>query len=230
MADGYLPVHAPKYRAILAALKGRRISSLLDVGALNGAGTATLASALALPPTAVTACDITSQAAERCRARGFTSFVWDAESAPFPLADCTYDLITILDVIEHLIEPDRLLEQLRPQLAPQGVLVISTPNLAYWWSRVRLGFGRIPVYGVCPSPRHKVDGNAHLGHLRVLPTRDWLAFFAAMELRVERVVGYHESPPSFLGLRHKIMQWFDIRASRWPSLAKGNAFFLTRIR
>jgi 2-polyprenyl-6-hydroxyphenyl methylase / 3-demethylubiquinone-9 3-methyltransferase len=39
-----------------------------------------------------------------------------------------FDLITLTDVLEHLEEPRECLKALRAQLAPGGLLVISTPN------------------------------------------------------------------------------------------------------
>ena len=39
-----------------------------------------------------------------------------------------YDLITLTDVLEHLEEPRRCVGALAEQLAPGGLLVISTPN------------------------------------------------------------------------------------------------------
>lgn len=40
----------------------------------------------------------------------------------------TYDLITLTDVLEHLEDPRACLRALRGNLAPGGLLVISTPN------------------------------------------------------------------------------------------------------
>jgi SAM-dependent methyltransferase len=39
-----------------------------------------------------------------------------------------YDLVTLTDVLEHLEDPRACLRALRTQMAPGGLLVISTPN------------------------------------------------------------------------------------------------------
>lgn len=43
-----------------------------------------------------------------------------------------YEVITILDVLEHLQDPWALLKRLQSWLMPHGVVVASVPNLRYW--------------------------------------------------------------------------------------------------
>jgi len=59
-----------------------------------------------------------------------------------------FDLITSLEVIEHVAEPAAFLKALARRLAPGGLLIISTPN-ATGWSKLMMitlgeGLGRIP--------------------------------------------------------------------------------------
>jgi SAM-dependent methyltransferase len=50
------------------------------------------------------------------------------------------------EVIEHLFSPDALLEDLKSLLRRDGLLILSTPNLAYWANRVLLPFGISPLF------------------------------------------------------------------------------------
>lgn len=225
--EGYLPIHRPKYAAIVRELRFHGAKSLLDVGALNGAGTVSLRDELGLETSKVWAADVFPEAVEACRRRGLQTVLWPAQT-PFPLQGHRFDIITLLDVIEHVVETDDLLLILRDLLSETGKLVLTTPNLAYWWSRVRLAFGKIPLYGPTPSPRHVFDLSAHPGHLRVLPTGSWTPLFPALGFRVLKVFGYHEAPLSFVGPRHRVMQWLDERSSRFPAIAKGVGFVLER--
>jgi hypothetical protein len=63
---------------------------------------------------------------------------------PAVLAQVTgeYGVILAGDVLEHLRDPGRLLEALRPRLAPAGAWVISVPNVAHWSVRKELLRGR----------------------------------------------------------------------------------------
>jgi 2-polyprenyl-6-hydroxyphenyl methylase / 3-demethylubiquinone-9 3-methyltransferase len=59
-----------------------------------------------------------------------------------------FDLITSLEVIEHVADPAPFLKALAKRLAPNGLLILSTPN-ATGWSKLMMitlgeGLGRIP--------------------------------------------------------------------------------------
>jgi 2-polyprenyl-6-hydroxyphenyl methylase/3-demethylubiquinone-9 3-methyltransferase len=59
-----------------------------------------------------------------------------------------FDLITCMEVIEHVADPASFVKALAGRLAPNGLLVMSTPN-ATAWSRLMMiaigeGLGRIP--------------------------------------------------------------------------------------
>src|SRR5215213_3739086 len=45
---------------------------------------------------------------------------------------CEFDLVTSMEVIEHVAEPAAFLKALAARLAPGGLLVMSTPNATGW--------------------------------------------------------------------------------------------------
>ncbi len=62
--------------------------------------------------------------------------------------DGQFDLITAMEVIEHVAEPAGFLKALANRLAPDGLLIMSTPN-ATGWSKLLMivvgeGLGHIP--------------------------------------------------------------------------------------
>ena len=44
----------------------------------------------------------------------------------------TYDLILLLDVLEHLTDPSATLKQLAKNLAPNGQIIVSVPNVSHF--------------------------------------------------------------------------------------------------
>ncbi|MGH9367194.1 MAG: class I SAM-dependent methyltransferase [Thermoanaerobaculia bacterium] len=55
-----------------------------------------------------------------------------------------FDVVVCADVLEHLPEPERLLERISAWLAPGGTLLVSLPNVANITARAALLAGRFP--------------------------------------------------------------------------------------
>jgi SAM-dependent methyltransferase len=53
-----------------------------------------------------------------------------------------YDALLLMDVLEHLAAPERVLAACRALLGPGGIAVISLPNVAHWSVRKNLLQGR----------------------------------------------------------------------------------------
>jgi ubiquinone/menaquinone biosynthesis C-methylase UbiE len=68
----------------------------------------------------------------------------DIEAQPIPLPDASVDVVALVAVVEHLIEPIRALREIRRVLRPGGRLVIDTPNIAKWTRRIKLAAGWFP--------------------------------------------------------------------------------------
>ncbi|MFM8971297.1 MAG: class I SAM-dependent methyltransferase, partial [Actinomycetota bacterium] len=52
-----------------------------------------------------------------------------------------FDTILAADVLEHVREPGALLDEMRDLLAPGGSIIVSVPNFAHWYPRVRVATG-----------------------------------------------------------------------------------------
>ena len=57
----------------------------------------------------------------------------------------SFDLIILGEVIEHLYDPDIILQECSRILKPNGVLLITTPNLLSWYNRILMVFGYYPM-------------------------------------------------------------------------------------
>ena len=124
--------------AVLAVPPGSRV---LDLGAAEGS----VARVLQARGCAVTAVERDPAGVQALAAHGIP-FVqadldtYDGADLPRP----GFDVILLLDVLEHLVDPAALLARARSWLAPGGRLLISVPNVAHAAVRLSLLQGRFP--------------------------------------------------------------------------------------
>ena len=63
-----------------------------------------------------------------------------------PFADNMFDILYVGEVIEHLVDTDAFMREARRVLKDNGLLIITTPNLACWLNRFMLLFGYQPYF------------------------------------------------------------------------------------
>jgi 2-polyprenyl-6-hydroxyphenyl methylase/3-demethylubiquinone-9 3-methyltransferase len=152
-------------------LAGRRA---LDVGC--GAGL--LAEPLARLGAAVTGLDATTEliavAREHAANQGLDI---DYRAGELQALEGQFDLITCMEVIEHVADPAAFVIALAMRLAPDGLLILSTPN-ATGWSKLLMitiaeGIGKIPksthdfTKFIAPDRMKLLLGDAGLQYLDV---------------------------------------------------------------
>jgi SAM-dependent methyltransferase len=81
----------------------------------------------------VSAVDSDPSAVEFCHERGRTEVRLVPPGAALPFADGAFDLITTLDVIEHIDDDVRALRELRRVLRPDGRLLVAVPAFMFLW-------------------------------------------------------------------------------------------------
>ena len=117
----------------------------LDVGC--GAGL--LAEPLARLGAEVTAVDAAPEliAVAKLHAEGQGLNI-DYRAAGVEELDGQFDLVTAMEVIEHVADPQQFVNDLAARLAPGGLLILSTPNKTAWSKLLTVtlaeGFGQIP--------------------------------------------------------------------------------------
>lgn len=114
-----------------------------------------------------------------------------------PLSDAVggrrFDVVFCGEVIEHVFSPDALLDDVRSVLANDGVLVLSSPNLAYWVNRVLLVAGISPMFLENSATvklgrrfRWLGQGNETQGHIRLFTYGAMRELLAHRGFRFER--------------------------------------------
>ena len=98
--------------------------AVLDVGAGDGRYLRFFESRLS--QALVVGCEISLTRAQRMRAKGLRVVVARSEELPF--RDGAFDLVTLVEVLEHTQSPARSLEEVRRVLRHGGRLALTTPN------------------------------------------------------------------------------------------------------
>ncbi|MFJ2740700.1 methyltransferase domain-containing protein [Streptomyces sp. NPDC087440] len=188
-------------RMLAAALAGSPGATVLDVGC--GDGTAAVTAAPLLPGHRLVGVDWSQDALRRasrrfaatsgelCAVRG------QLTDGGLPFASASADAVLFSEVIEHLVDPDSALDEIRRVLKPGGHLMLSTPNLAAWYNRALLLAGVQPVFSeVSLRAIHGRPGREVVGHLRLYTARALRQLLAASGFEVVRTAGapFHGVP------------------------------------
>lgn len=93
----------------------------------------------------------------------------------WPYQNSFFDSILGVQIIEHLVETDHFLQESKRILKKNGILVLTTPNLAAWFNRIILLFGYQPFFTEVSTldktlglsfTRNLTPNRKPLGHLR----------------------------------------------------------------
>lgn len=130
--------HFARYAFARRFAENRRV---LDAGCGTGYGAAELASVAHN----VTGIDISAEALGFA-AKNYPSVRFlQGSCKELPFAAGSFDLIVMFEVIEHIAEWQRVLEEAKRVLTPEGRLVVSTPNKSFY-ARTRKESGPNPYH------------------------------------------------------------------------------------
>jgi 2-polyprenyl-3-methyl-5-hydroxy-6-metoxy-1,4-benzoquinol methylase len=142
-------------KGYMRALVPTKALRILDIGCGTGLNAAHLTRA----GHTVVGIDLSPVAIERFRGRGLEGLVCDIEAEPLPFEDGSFDLAYASEVIEHCADTDRFVGELARVIKPRGLLLLSTPNSAFWAYRLLALFGQT------------VTEIQHPGHVRFFSKR-----------------------------------------------------------
>ncbi len=138
--DGYewKPDEGSSHSQLLAALAARRPGRVLDLGC----GSGRLGAELRAVGHDVVGIDLHESAEAKERLNHFIAADLD-QGLPVAVHEHgPFDHVVAGDVLEHVREPGRLLQELHAVMAPGGEIVASIPNFGHWYPRLRVATGR----------------------------------------------------------------------------------------
>ena len=148
-------------------------------------------------------------------------FVQTDLDSPWPetLSEKRFDVVFALEVLEHMIDTDRFLEQVRGVLADDGVLALSTPNINSLRNRAMVPLGAYPA---------GLEWRNIIHHVRLYNVRCLREQLVAHGLVPRVVRGTNLLPyrgPMTNRLYRAFSEWL---ADRFPSLSQGIIVLATK--
>jgi SAM-dependent methyltransferase len=198
-AGGRPPSYYVQSRPEVAALVPPQCRRVLDVGC----GCGELGRLLRQRGHDVAGVELVPEMADQARPWLERVETLDVETAPWPFAPDSFDALVFADILEHLVDPWRVLREAVELLAPGGVVVASIPNLQNLDVLWRLVRGRW---------EYRERGITDFGHLRFFTLCTIRGLFAQAGLQIEHV-----------GHRYRRSWWRESLC--WLTLGKARAFF-----
>jgi len=194
--------HRRRFSTALEIARKFRAQRILDYGCGDGTFLALLMRG-PHPPSAAVGAEITDDLVEDCRRR-----LSDVPHLSFEVVSQldtsqhrgTYDLVTCMEVLEHVVETDAVLDRLTGLLAPEGRLLISVP--------VETG---VPL--LVKQTVRRIAGWRGIGHYPGSTPYSWrelmAGLFAGARPHVQRVTHRAENGGTFHD--HKGFNWMVLR-------------------
>lgn len=154
--------------------------------------------------------DISQNAINMAKEAGINAYQADVSSERLPFQDEYLDIIYMGDVIEHLTNPDFAIKEVTRVLKPDGFLVLSTPNLAFWLNRLLLLLGMQPLFSEVSTAKTFGRGPKSydfcpVGHLRIFTYKALKEFLTYYHFNIVKVRGAnYEGLPKVLANIDKI--------------------------
>lgn len=191
-------------QAIVDALSGRTLPSMLDIGPHKGGFTERVAKAVGA--TSIDGIELIPDHVPAAEARGIKVTLGDVDDG-LPYPDESFDLVLANQVIEHVRSTDQFMTEIRRVLRPNGIACVSTNNLSSWHNIISLALGHQPMpmhvsdEVIIGNPMNPEQGSEHEDrgrtHLRLFTTRALVELAEHHGLKATRVehVGYYPLSP-----------------------------------
>lgn len=171
-----------KIKTILPPLKGNE--SVIDIGC----GYGSVSYELIKRGHHVAAVEINKEAIDVLKAKGFEVFERDI-SKPLNISK-KFDIVLILDVLEHLFDPYSLLKEAKKITNPGGVIIVSVPLYFDILDRLKILFtgSVISMDNLCYGEEiYKKFRSYNYDHIRFFRPKDIIEMGESLSYKIERI-------------------------------------------
>jgi SAM-dependent methyltransferase len=136
-------------------------------------------------------------------------------TARLPFDDGSVDVVLAGEIIEHIVDTESFLREIRRALRPGGAVVLSTPNILWWKHRFALLAGRYP-----DALDYRTRYGDDFGHVRIFTPKLMRGLLEETGFEDVHVVGKRLGPISSLtATPAPVARSLDRLADRLPSLS-----------
>ena len=109
-------------------------------------------------------------------------------SPSLPFMDRSFDVVICKDILEHLLEPLTVLQEVNRVLKDDGYVVISVPNHFYLPMRMRILFGKGLIWRLFGGDHSRNYDEWNYMHIRFFTYKGFCSFLKMAALRPEKWV------------------------------------------
>ena len=109
--------------------------------------------------------------------------------ARLPFGDESADLVLAGEIVEHVVDTEGFLREIRRVLSPGGAVVLSTPNILWWKHRAGMLAGRYP-----DALEYRLRYGADFGHVRLFGAEQLGGLLEEVGFANVRIVGGRLGP------------------------------------
>lgn len=140
--------------------------------------------------------DISPKNVDICQRRGLDAISADVDISGIPVGDGKASVVTALDLIEHIMDPEKLAREMFRVLRSGGQVYVNTPNIQFYGHLQSLAFGgRFPH----TSGDHEIYHGGHLAFFTYLDLEDIFGRAGFKDLRQLRSEHYRQPPEFWMG-------------------------------
>ena len=120
--------------------------------------------------------------------KGISAKRVDLNKEPIPFENEKFEYILLLDIIEHVVNPKKLLENAKKQLNPHGKMIITLPNDYHFLNKIRFVLNK----------HLTADPFAPFGHLHYFPIKSGENFLKKSNFKILKKIPIPSNKPAFL--------------------------------
>jgi len=167
----------------------------------------------------VTGIDMDPLGPQEMNTQSWEYFKYNIAEGAFPLRSSSFDVVSGLEIIEHIDDTDKFIDEVYRVLKPGGYFVLSTPNICMLRNRLRMLFGLYP---------HAMEyRNTRLHHIRLYNLKFLISQLKEHNFRLLLAEGMHLLPQKWLRYGW-VIKLSDFLAMIFPGLCSNLVVLVKR--